>query len=73
MSIEKILCVLGNQDIPVIQEQPDFSVDLLDSNILLFGAPMSGKTNLIRLFILFYISSIVRMRSKFSFLTLAVH
>lgn len=48
MSIEKILCVLGNQDIPVIQEQPDFSVDLLDSNILLFGAPMSGKTNLIR-------------------------
>lgn len=51
MSIEKILCVLGNQDIPVIQEQPDFSVDLLDSNILLFGAPMSGKTNLIRLLI----------------------
>ena len=43
MSIEKILCVLGNQDIPVIQEQPDFSVDLLDSNILLFGAPMSDK------------------------------
>jgi len=51
MAVDKILCVLGQQDIPVIQEQPEFTVDLLDSNVLLFGSPMSGKTNLIRLLI----------------------
>ena len=51
MAIEKMTCVLGRQDIPVIQEQPEFTVDLLDSNILLFGQPMSGKTNLIKLLI----------------------
>lgn len=47
----KIICTLGKQDIPVIQGQPDFAVDLLDTNIILFGAPMSGKTNFIRLII----------------------
>lgn len=51
MAVDKILCVLGQHDIPVIQEQPEFTVDLLDSNVLLFGSPMSGKTNLIRLLI----------------------
>lgn len=51
MAVDKILCVLGQQDIPVIQEQPDLTVDLLDSNVLLFGSPMSGKTNLIRLLV----------------------
>lgn len=51
MAIDKMLCILGKQDIPVLQEQPNFSVDLLDSNLLLFGAPMSGKTNLIRLLV----------------------
>ena len=46
-----MLCVLGRQDIPVIQEQPDFIVDLLQTNILMFGSAMSGKTNLLRLLI----------------------
>lgn len=44
-----MICVLGHQDIPIKQEQPDFRVDLLQTNILLFGSPMSGKSNLIRL------------------------
>ena len=48
---DKIKCVLGRQDIPVIQDQPQFIVDLLDTNILLFGSSMSGKTNLIRLLV----------------------
>lgn len=51
MAVDKMLCILGQQDIPVIQEQPDFTVDLLDSNVLLFGSSMSGKTNLIRLLV----------------------
>lgn len=46
-----MLCVLGRQDIPVIQEQPDFIVDLLQTNILMFGSAMSGKTNLLKLLI----------------------
>lgn len=48
---KEMLCVLGHQDIPVIQEQPDFMVDLLKTNLLLFGSAMSGKTNLIKLLI----------------------
>ena len=51
VAIEKILCVLGQQDIPVIQEQPPFYVDLLDSNVVLFGTAMSGKSNFIKLMV----------------------
>ena len=49
--MEKIICRIGKYDIPVIQRQPDFNVDLLKSNIILFGSPQSGKTNLIKLII----------------------
>ena len=44
MSMNTMLCTLGKFDIPIIQMQPPFVVDLLDSNIMLFGAAMSGKT-----------------------------
>lgn len=46
-----MICVLGHQDIPVIQEQPEFMVDLLQTNLLMFGSSMSGKTNFIKLLI----------------------
>lgn len=48
MSREKILCTLGKFDIPIIQMQPTFIVDLLDSNLILFGSVMSGKTTFIK-------------------------
>ena len=48
MSREKILCTLGKFDIPIIQMQPTFIVDLLDSNLILFGSAMSGKTTFIK-------------------------
>lgn len=48
MSLKKMLCTLGKFDIPIIQMQPPFEVDLLDSNIALFGSPMSGKTMFIK-------------------------
>lgn len=48
MSINKMLCTLGRFDIPIIQMQPPFIVDLLDSNLILFGSSMSGKTTLLR-------------------------
>lgn len=48
---KNIKCVLGHQDIPIIQEQPEFAVDLLQTNILLFGLSMSGKTNFLKLII----------------------
>lgn len=51
MAKNKMLCILGRQDIPIIQEQPEFAVDLLESNIILFGVPMSGKTNFIKLLV----------------------
>ena len=44
MSLTKMICTLGKFDIPIIQKQPFFGVDLLKSNIILFGASMSGKT-----------------------------
>ena len=44
MSINSMLCTLGKFDIPIIQMQPSFKVDLLDSNIMLFGSAMIGKT-----------------------------
>ena len=48
MSLQKMLCTLGKFDIPIIQLQPPFVVDLLDSNIALFGTAMSGKTTFIK-------------------------
>lgn len=39
-----LICTLGQYDIPIVQKQPLFKVDLLDKNIALFGAAMSGKT-----------------------------
>jgi len=48
MSLNKMLCTLGKFDIPIIQLQPPFAVDLLDSNIALFGSAMSGKTTFIK-------------------------
>jgi len=48
MSLTKMLCALGRFDIPIIQLQPPFLVDLLDSNIALFGSAMSGKTTFIK-------------------------
>lgn len=44
-------CTLGIFDIPIIQMQPPFVVDILDSNIALFGSAMSGKTTFIKTFI----------------------
>ena len=44
MSMNKMLCEIGKFDIPIIQLQPPFAVDLLDSNIALFGSAMTGKT-----------------------------
>lgn len=48
MSLQKMLCTLGRFDIPIIQMQPPFVVDLLDSNVALFGSTMSGKTTFIK-------------------------
>lgn len=48
MSIQKMLCTLGRFDIPIMQMQPPFAVDLLDSNVALFGAAMSGKTTFVK-------------------------
>ncbi len=48
MSRKKIVCTLGKFDIPIIQLQPDFDVDLLDSNVMVFGASMSGKTTFLK-------------------------
>lgn len=48
MSLKNMLCSLGRFDIPIIQMQPPFIVDLLDSNIVLFGSAMSGKTTFIK-------------------------
>ncbi len=46
-----MVCTLGQYDIPIIQKQPLFNVDLLDRNIALFGAAMSGKTNFIKMLV----------------------
>ena len=48
MIMDKMICTLGKFDIPVIQQQPDFRVDLLDSNIMIFGSSMSGKTTFLK-------------------------
>ena len=48
---DSIICTLGQYDIPIIQMQPPFKVDLLDSNVAVFGSSMNGKTNFLRLLI----------------------
>lgn len=48
LSRENMLCTLGRFDIPIIQLQPPFTVDLLDSNLNLFGSAMSGKTTFLK-------------------------
>lgn len=48
MSLNKMLCTLGRFDIPIIQMQPPFVVDLLDSNLILLGSAMSGKTTFLK-------------------------
>ena len=48
MSLNKMICTLGTFDIPIIQLQPPFEVDLLDANVILFGSAMSGKTKFLR-------------------------
>lgn len=48
MSIHKMLCTLGRFDIPIIQMQPPFLIDLLDTNVILFGTSMSGKTTFMK-------------------------
>lgn len=49
--VDEIICKLGLYDIPMLQKQLNFSVDLLKSNIALFASTQSGKTNMIRLII----------------------
>lgn len=48
-SLEK--CTFGRYDIPNKQRQPDFVVDLINSNIAVFGSAISGKTNFLKLLI----------------------
>lgn len=48
MSMNTMLCNLGVFDIPIVQKQPDFVVDLLDANTIVFGASMSGKTTFLK-------------------------
>lgn len=43
-----IICEMGKFDVPIVQNQSPFKVDLLRSNIALFGSSMSGKTNFLR-------------------------
>lgn len=48
METKKMQCTLGTYDIPIIQLQPQFNVDLLESNIAVFGTAMSGKSTLVK-------------------------
>lgn len=43
-----MLCNMGVFDIPIVQMQPHFVVDLLDANTIVFGAPMSGKSTYLK-------------------------
>jgi len=38
------LCVVGKYDIPSKQCQSVFQIDLLNSNVAIFGSALSGKT-----------------------------
>ena len=46
-----LICTLGKMDIPMIQKQPYFKVDLFQSNILLIGSAGSGKSNFLKVLI----------------------
>lgn len=46
--MNQMLCNLGVFDIPIVQKQPDFLVDLLDANTIVFGAAMSGKSTFLK-------------------------
>lgn len=48
MHMEEMKCTLGRFDIPIVQMQPSFEVNLLDSNIIVFGTAMSGKTTFLK-------------------------
>ena len=48
MRMEEMKCTMGRFDIPIVQMQPDFEVNLLDSNIIIFGSAMSGKTTFLK-------------------------
>ena len=45
------LCGIGKYDIPSKQRQSTFYVNLINSNIAIFGSALSGKTNLLKLII----------------------
>ena len=45
---KKMICTMGKFDIPIIQRQPLFKINLLDSNVIVLGSSMSGKTTLLR-------------------------
>lgn len=47
----ELLCTLGKLDIPSVQEQPYFVIDLFQSNILLIGSAGSGKSNFLKVLI----------------------
>lgn len=48
MGMKNILCNMGVFDIPIVQKQPDFMLDLLDSNAIVFGVAMSGKSTFLK-------------------------
>lgn len=47
----KELCIVGKYDIPSKQRQSPFCIDLVNSNIAVFGAALAGKTNFLKLLI----------------------
>lgn len=70
---DSIVCTLGQYDIPIIQMQPPFKVDLLDSNIAVFGSSMNGKTNFVRLLINILHKIRNEKMNKYSFWILVEH
>ena len=47
-ALDKLKLEVGIYDNPSKQERPLFELDLLESNIAVFGVPMSGKTNFVK-------------------------
>ena len=45
------MCTIGKYDIPSKQRQSPFQINLINSNIAIFGSALSGKTNLLKLII----------------------
>ena len=48
MSAENMICTLGIYDIPIVQMQPKFQVNLLETNVMVLGSAMSGKTTFLK-------------------------